>query len=87
MRMLHIMSRLAEVDGEPPRGLVTLAQAQALLGDEVVIVPRSGGGKMVMEPGHYGTLTIINSLSDSSLKLPDKGVRDTKVCRMFALRK
>jgi len=80
MRILHVIIRLAEIDGGPPRGLVTLAQAQAEQGDEVTILPcTSLGGPPVIESGIYDRLTVLPPPSSSSLKLFDRGVREAAV--------
>ncbi|MHC4255135.1 MAG: glycosyltransferase [Planctomycetota bacterium] len=71
MRILHVIVRLAEVDGGPPRGLINLAKAQASLGEQVTILPcSSSGGRMLVEPGTYGNLTILKPTADNRLMIP-----------------
>jgi len=78
MRILHVINRLAEVDGGPPRGLVTLAKAQAALGDDITILPCSSlAGKPLIGSGQYGLLNVLEAPTDSSLKFPNKALKNT----------
>ena len=71
MRILHVITSLAEADGGPPQGLVSLAKAQSQAGDEIVILAgTSMGGQMVIEPGEYGNLRVLNPPASTSLKFP-----------------
>jgi glycosyltransferase involved in cell wall biosynthesis len=77
VKILHVIVRLAEVDGGPPHGLVTLAKAQAALGDDITILPCSStGGKPLVGPGQYGRLTVLEAPTDSSLKFPNKVLKN-----------
>jgi glycosyltransferase involved in cell wall biosynthesis len=76
MRVLHVILRLAQADGGPPRGLVNLAEAQARSGekngDKIVILPcSSSGGKPILDQGRHGNLTVLPTQSESLLKFPD----------------
>lgn len=76
MRILHVIIRLAEIDGGPPRGLVTLARMQADHGDDVTILPcTSLGGAQVIESGAYGRLTVLPAATNSEVKLPERSVK------------
>lgn len=72
MRILHVAIRLAESDGGPPQGLVSLAKAQSLQGDDVTILPcSSSGGRMAIEPGVYGKLTVLEPPTNGKVIWPN----------------
>ena len=76
MKILHLIIRLAAKDGGPPHGLLTLAKAQANLGDDVAILPcTSQGGKPVIEQGVYGNLTVYPAPTDNNILLPNKALK------------
>jgi glycosyltransferase involved in cell wall biosynthesis len=70
------MNRLADTDGGPPRGVLNLAKAQVQAGDEVTIFPSSSsGGRMLVEPGSYNGLTILDPLKRSRAIFPSGKVK------------
>lgn len=76
MKILHVIIRLAQIDGGPAWGLSTLAKAQAQLGDNVTILPCSGsGGKPTIGPGNYGRFTVLNPPTNENLKFPNKALK------------
>lgn len=68
MRILHVILDMSEAMGGPPRGLATLAEAQAARGDDVIILPcREVPGPQTLDPGRYGNLTVMKPPTRSRL--------------------
>ncbi len=67
MKILHVILSLAERWGGPPRGLATLARAQAARGDDVVVLPARVDGEMTLAPGEYGSLRVEPPVTTSPL--------------------
>ncbi len=72
MKYLHVILSLDEKDGGPPASVLAIARIRSKV-DEVTILPcTTKRGKMIIEPGKYGRLTILQPLLTSRVILPNR---------------
>lgn len=76
MRILHVISTLAEKSGGPPAGLAALAEQQAERGHQVTILPVWNGDNPTTLPvGVKGNLTVLPPAGKSGALFRDEAFR------------
>ncbi|MCG8403890.1 MAG: glycosyltransferase [Phycisphaerales bacterium] len=76
MKILHVTPHLNEEGGGPARALATLARAQAMRGDDVVVLCccRTSGPQTLM-PGRYDNMTVHEPVTTSGLRWYERKVK------------
>lgn len=76
MKILHVIDQLLAANGGPPRGLATLAVAQAEKGHEVLVMPaQKTTGEQTLNPGSHGKLHVLDAPSSSNSVLYDAAIK------------
>lgn len=76
MRILHVITTLAEKSGGPPAGLAALAREQAARGHEVTVLPVwNGESKPTLAAGKHGNLTVLEAIGQPGALFRDSTFR------------